>query len=61
MIERHVNGRRIMFFAREDIPSKLVSAEYSPTEAFLVKINLRNGYLVALTIEIEMKLGFTLI
>ena len=41
MIERHFNGRRIMFFAREDIPSKLVSAENSPTEAFLVKINLR--------------------
>ena len=30
-----------LFFVREDIPSKLLSVENSPTEAFFVEINLR--------------------
>ena len=30
-----------MLFVRENVPSKLLSVEYSPTEAFFVEIDLR--------------------
>ena len=40
-VDQNVNGREIMLFAREDIPSKLVSVANSPTEALFVRINLR--------------------
>ena len=35
--DRNGNGGKIMLFVREDIPSKLLSAENSPTELFLLK------------------------
>ena len=40
-VDRNGNGRGIMLFVREDIPSKLLSVENSPIEAFFVEINLR--------------------
>ena len=40
-VERNGNGEGIMLFVREDIPSKLLSVENSPIEAFFVEINLR--------------------
>ena len=49
-VDRNVNGGRIMLFVREDILSKLLSVENSPTEAFFVE---RCGYSVTLTIQIE--------
>ena len=39
-VDRNGNGGEIMLFAREDIPSKLLFEEKSPTEAFFVEINL---------------------
>ena len=36
------NGGGILLYIREDIPSKLLSTERNLTEAFFVKINLRN-------------------
>ena len=39
--DQNVNGAEIMLFVREDIPSKLLSVENSPIEAFSVEINLR--------------------
>ena len=40
-VDRNGNGRGIMLFVREDIPSKLLSVENSPTEAFFIEIDLR--------------------
>ena len=40
-VDRNANGGGIMLFVREDIPSKLLSVEISPREAFFVGINLR--------------------
>ena len=40
-VDRNANGGGIMLFVREDIPSKLLFVENSPTEAFFVEINLR--------------------
>ena len=40
-VDRNANGGGIMLFVRDDIPSKLLSVENSPTEAFFVEINLR--------------------
>ena len=36
------NGRGILLYIREDIPSKLLSIERNLTEASFVEINLRN-------------------
>ena len=36
------NGGGILLFIREDILSKLISVEPSPTEAFSVELNLPN-------------------
>ena len=33
-VDRNDNGGEIMLFAREDVPSKLLFEEKSPTEAF---------------------------
>ena len=48
-IDRNSQGGGIMLYVREDIPSKLVGVETSPTEGFYVEINLRkkNGCFVA--------------
>ena len=40
-VDRNGTSGGIMLFVREDIPSKLLSVENSPTEAFFVEINLR--------------------
>ena len=40
-IDRNSQGGGIMLYVREDIPSKLVGVETSPTEGFYVEINLR--------------------
>ena len=40
-IDRNNQGGGIMLYVREDIPSKLVGVETSPTEGFYVEINLR--------------------
>ena len=40
-VKRNGNGGGIMLFVREDIPTKLLSVENSPTEAFFIEINLR--------------------
>ena len=39
-VDQNTNGRGIMVFVREGNPSKLLSVENSPTEAFFVEINL---------------------
>ena len=39
-VDRNGNGGGIMLFVREDIPSKLLSVENFPREAFFVEINL---------------------
>ena len=48
-IDRKSQGGAIMLYVREDIPSKLLGVETSPTEGFYVEINLRkkNGCFVA--------------
>ena len=40
-IDRKSQGGAIMLYVREDIPSKLLGVETSPTEGFYVEINLR--------------------
>ena len=40
-IDRNSQGGGIILYVREDIPSKLVAIETSPTEGFSVEINLR--------------------
>ena len=40
-VDRNGNGGTIMLFVREDILSKLLSVENSPTAAFFVERNLR--------------------
>ena len=40
-VDRNTNWGGIVLFVREDIPSKLLSLKNSPTEAFLIEINLR--------------------
>ena len=46
-IDRNVNGGRILFYVRKDIPAKLLSVETLPTESFYVEINLRKKWLVS--------------
>ena len=41
-LDRDAHGRRILLYAREDIPSKLLLVEENLTEGFFVEINLRN-------------------
>ena len=36
-VDRHGNGGSIILFVKEDIPSKLLSVENSPTEVFSSK------------------------
>ena len=45
-VDRNANGGGIMLFVRENIPSKLLSVENSPTEAFFVEINLKKKKMV---------------
>ena len=40
-VDRNANDGGIMLFVKENIPSKLLSVENSPTETFFVEINLR--------------------
>ena len=40
-LDRDAQGRGIMLFIREDIPSKLLAVDDFPTEGFYVEINLR--------------------
>ena len=40
-IDRNSQGGGILFYAREDIPVKLLSVENLPTECFYIEINLR--------------------
>ena len=40
-IERNSQGSGIILYVREDIPSKLLEVEMSPTEGFYEEINLR--------------------
>ena len=40
-VDRNGNGGGIILFVRENILSKLLSVENSPTEAFFVELNLR--------------------
>ena len=46
-IDKNVNGGGILFYVREDIPAKLLSAETSVTENFFVEINFRKKWLVS--------------
>ena len=39
-VDRNANGAGIILFVWEDIPTKLLSVENSPTEAFFIEINL---------------------
>ena len=39
-VDRNCHGGRILLYAREDIPVKLLSVEPLPTECFFVEINL---------------------
>ena len=40
-MDRNIHGTGILFYVREDIPTKLLSVESLPTECFFVEINLR--------------------
>ena len=40
-VYRNPHGGGILFYAREDIPVKLLSVENLPTECFFIEINLR--------------------
>ena len=40
-VDRNTHGGGILFYAREDIPVKLLSVENLPTECFFIEINLR--------------------
>ena len=40
-INRNSQGGGIMLYVREDIPSKVLGVETSPTEGFYVEINVR--------------------
>ena len=40
-VDRNTHGGGILFYAREDIPVKLLSVENLPTESFFIEINLR--------------------
>ena len=39
--DRNRNGGGIIFFVRNDIPSKMISTKKLPTESFLIKLNLK--------------------
>ena len=39
--DRIVNGKGILFYVREDIPTKLLSVKTLPSEGCIVEINLR--------------------
>ena len=60
-IDRKSQGGAIMLYVREDIPSKLLGVETSPTEGFYVEINLRkkNGCFVAPITLTETTFNFT--
>ena len=38
--DRNINGGRIMLYVREDIPTKLLSHDFSGVESFFVEINI---------------------
>ena len=40
-VDRNTHGGGILFYAREDIPVKILSVENLPTECFFIEINLR--------------------
>ena len=40
-LDQDAQGRGIMLFIREDIPSKLLAVEDSPTEGFYIEISFR--------------------
>ena len=40
-MDRNIHGIGILFYVREDIPTKLLSVESLLTECFFVEINLR--------------------
>ena len=51
-IDRNSQGGGIMLYVGEDIPSKFLGVETSPTEGFYVEINLKKqcGFLASLTL-----------
>ena len=55
---RNKNGGRIMLYAREGIPVKLLSHDIPFVEIFLLRLifTKRNGLLIALTVQIRVGL-----
>ena len=60
-IDRSSQGGGIMLYVREDIPSKLLRVETSPTEGLYVEINLRekNGCFIAPITLTKITFNFT--
>ena len=60
-IDRNSQGGGIMLYVREDIPSKLLRVETSPTEGLYVEINFRekNGCFIAPITLTKITFNFT--
>ena len=42
-LDQNSNGRGLMLFFRQEIPSNLAETETNPIENFYIELNLRNG------------------
>ena len=60
-IDRNSQGGGIMLYVREDIPSKLLKVETSPTEGLYIEINFRkkNGCFIAPITLTKITFNFT--